>query len=130
MGFLRLFIAGGDPGADSPYRFIGNDNICHLFYPYPGQPLLDLARQHLKHLMGFTLLQGFANTEDGAKAGSNGCADFLIDELIGFVQQLAALGMATDDVVTAGILEQNRRHLTGKSAGVSRITVLCRQLER
>ncbi len=86
MGFLCLFVAGGDSGTNGPHRLVGDNNPAHLISRYSRQSFFDLGCEDIQHLVAFTFLQGFANAEDGTKAGVERGTDFLIDELIGFVQ--------------------------------------------
>ena len=86
---LGLFIGGSFAGADCPYWLIGHNHIGHRRGAQPLEAKAHLAAQHVEHLLGLALLQGFANTEDHTEPGFDESVNFLIDKLVTFAEQLA-----------------------------------------
>jgi len=75
-------------------------------------------------LPGFSLGENFADADDGDEAVLEGGFEFLVDELVGFAEVLAALGVAEDDMRGADGFEHQRRGFAGVGALVGEVHVL------
>ena len=115
-----LLGSGGLAGADSPQGLVGDDHVTHLVGGHAGQSALDLVSDQLHGHAQLTLLQALAHTDDGEQAGVDGGVDLLVDGEVGLVIILAALGVADDDVLGAGLLD----HLSGDLTGVSAVILI------
>ena len=91
--------------------------MTHLVGGHAGQGGLHLVGDELHGHPQLPLLQALAHADDGIEPGLQGGVDLLVDRDVGLVVVLAALGVADDDVLHAGLLE----HLCGDLAGVGAV---------
>ena len=109
---LRVVGSGGAAGADGPDRFIGNRHVDNVACAHVGQPLARLALQHGFGLAGFVFGQRLADAHDWLQPTGEHGPHFLIHQLIALAEDLAAFGVADDDVV-----HDAREHVDGDFTG-------------
>src|SRR5690606_668680 len=88
---LRLFGSGGLPGADSPNRFVGNDDFCESFFVQMKKPFDQLIGDKIHMDTGFADAKRFSTAKDRQKPFGNGMFRLFGQHFIGFLKMLSAL---------------------------------------
>lgn len=125
VGFLGFLGGSCQAGADGPYGFIGDDQICHLFCGEILEAALELNFQHGFQNAAEAFILGFSNAEDGRNACRNGLLDFGVDDGIRFPEVLAAFTVSEYDVLEAQFIEHAGGNFTGIGAIIVLRHVLC-----
>ena len=124
MDVFGLVGGGGFAGADGPDGFVGDDDLRDLFGGEVVEAGVDLAGDDGGDLVGFALDEGLADAHDWDEVVVEGGLYFLVDGLVGFVEVLAAFGVADDDVIGSGVFDLEGGALAGVGAGVFWVGVL------
>ena len=120
---FRLLGSGGQAGADSPDGLVGDDDLADLVLGHTLQTQLDLHGDPLGGDTVLALLQALAAAHDGDQTSFQSGQDLGIDVGVGLAHG-AALGVADDDVLAAGVGEHVGGDFTGVGAGGVGVAVL------
>src|SRR5260370_38884771 len=102
--------------ADSPNRFVGNQNTGELLRGQRAGAAVELAAENLFGKTGVALFLCFADASDWREAAGQGYQGFLGDIVIGLAKKLAALGVADDDESAAGFGKHGCGNFAGEGA--------------
>ena len=100
---------GRAPGADGPHRLVRHHERGHLIAAQPVEAALDLPIEHIHRLVALALLERFADADDGRQRRGDRGGHLSIDRDVGLAEERAALGVADDDVLGAGLLDHRPR---------------------
>ena len=120
-----VVLGGGLAGADSPDRLIGDD-AGETWRQAAGQ----LVADHLVMFGGVALGFGLADADDRGQAGGDGGFGLGLDQGVGLVVILAALGMAEDDPGGAGVSQHGGGDVAGMGTLVVDMAVLAADGDR
>lgn len=114
MNLLGLLRGGDLAGANSPDGLIGNDNLG----PFGGLGLegLELLADDLNGFAGLALLERLAAAPNDADAVFGGVLGLGGDELVGLLENGAALRVAEDGPVNLAVEELRDGELSGEGA--------------
>jgi hypothetical protein len=99
VGFDGHFGRGGFAGADGPDGLVGDDDASERqLRRDAGEGAGELGEQHGGGLAGFALGEDFADADDGDDAVLERGVELLVDDFVGLVEVLAALGVADEGV--------------------------------
>jgi peptidyl-prolyl cis-trans isomerase D len=114
--------AGGQPGADGPYRLISDDKTIR---PSPIRNRSgELSRNHFNRRSRLTLLTGFADAEDRDQPRSPCARNLVANGPIGFAMILPPLGVAQNDVRATEIRQHFRADVAGGGAFCKGVAIL------
>ena len=88
------------------------------------QSIANLPAHHFQRLARIALGQRFPHANNRFQTARNGRASFLFHGLVGFAEELTALGMADDGVGAAGIQKHPDRNFAGECALIVPINIL------
>jgi hypothetical protein len=109
---LLSLLSGGDlASANGPDRLVGNDDLTPV--RDLGLESLQLLADDLNGLASLTLLEGLAAAPDDTNAGLSGDLGLGSDEVVGLVEDGAALGVAEDGPGDVAVLELGDGDLAG-----------------
>lgn len=93
-GGLGVFVAG-----DGPDGLVGDNDFINVFFADIGEAAVELVEDSRFGFAVFSFGGGFANTEDRGEVVTNGGGDFGANVFVGFVEEVATLGVANEGVV-------------------------------
>ena len=94
LGGLSVFVA-----TDSPDWFVGNNNFIDVFFANFVQTVDELTIDGSASFAVFAFESGLTDAENWSDIAADGGGDFLGDIFFGFVEEIAAFGMADDGVI-------------------------------
>ena len=117
-GWLCAFVT-----ADSPNWFVGDNNFVDIFGANLAEAGGELIVNGSFGFAVFALESGFADAENRGEAVADGGGDFLSDDFVCFIEDVAAFGMADDNVVYEAA-DLGRGDLAGVGTIILPVTVL------
>src|SRR5271155_16525 len=94
------------------------------------EPALELAQDYLERAAAVVFSMGFADAQNRGHPMVQRGEDLLVNQFVGFMKNMAALGMADYHVSDAVSVEHRGRHLAGERALVLEVHVLRAQQNR
>lgn len=123
MHLLSLLSGSNLASANSPDGLVGNDNLGPV--ADLGLESLELLAHNLNGLAGLTLLEALTAAPDDADAVLSGVLGLGGDNLVGLLEDGAALGVAKDGPVDVAVLELGDRNFASESTARLVEDVLC-----
>src|ERR1051326_415824 len=106
----------GTARADRPYRLVGNGDLSKLLRRELRDAMVELTFEHPMGLTRFALFEHLAHAHDRLEPGCECRNGPLVDQLIGLMKVLAALAVADNHPLRAGLLKHASAYLTGECA--------------
>ncbi len=113
-------------GSDGPHRLVGNDEAGNLIAGHAVEPDLDLTIEDLERLIAFAFLERLTDADDWRQLGAERGDGPPIHELVGIVEEPAALGVPDDHVLRARLAHHCGADLAGERALLLPVQVLSR----
>src|SRR2546426_8656656 len=113
MGFGGNFRCRGAAGAYGPHGLVRNQNTGELLRGQRAGAAGELAAEDCFGQAGVALFLGFSQANDGGETAGKSHQGLLGDVVIALAKNLAALGVADDDVAAADL----GKHRSGDFAG-------------
>ena len=88
------------PGADGPYRLIGDDDFGELLFGQTGDPLPALADQGGLRVAALAIFQAFSHADDGSQVEFQRGLRALQDRLIGLAEILTAFAVPDNGITS------------------------------
>src|SRR5204862_7305173 len=101
------------PGTDRPDRLVRHDDFLQLIGRQAGERAAHLLLDEGLRFARVTLLERFTDAHDRRHPIGEDRFGFLVDDLVGLTEVLAAFGVAGDDVAALQPREHRRRDLAG-----------------
>ena len=118
MDFLSLFRSGNLAGADGPHGFVGDGDAGRV--PETLRELggdgVELFEDDIVGSAGFTVLEGLTTAGDDVHTSGGALLNLGGDDVVGLAEEGAALGVADDDGLDAGVEKHVDGDLTSEGA--------------
>ncbi|AQZ32492.1 hypothetical protein BHQ29_03800 [Pseudomonas sp. LPH1] len=114
MHFLSLLGRSGQPGANGPYRLIGNYGVLQRIDTQRVDHRGQLATHHTQRCIRFTLLAGFTNAEHRSQTCSLYRRKLAHDHFVTFTQNQATLRVANQHQLTTAVEQLTNRQFTSQ----------------
>ena len=124
MDLVGLFRGGHLAGANGPDGLVGDDQLGDLLLGKALQGATHLGLDHGHGFLGLALGEGFPHADDGPQVIADGGHRLGGHGGIGFVEKLATLRVAEDDVADPELAEHRAGDLAGEGALLGLMHVL------
>ena len=124
MGCRRDFRRCRTARTDSPNRLVCNQNTGELLRGQRAGASEKLRAQDVFGLIGFAVIEQFADAHYRSKTGIQGGNRFLGDGVVSIAKELPALGVADDDVAATGFGKHGRSDLAGEGTFLVPVHIL------
>ena len=120
-----LLCGSGLAGADSPYGFVGENELAEIFGAEAEESLFNLLFNYIVVCAVFAFFENFADAEDGGKAVGECEFNLFGEDFRGFAVVLTAFAVAENYIFCAGAGYHGSRNFAGVCAFFVVCAVFC-----